>query len=71
MDEIIILLEKLNFSKTEVAVYIDLLKNSSSNGYKIAKNLNISRLSVYSALDNLYNKGIVLLMSGDSQVYKN
>jgi sugar-specific transcriptional regulator TrmB len=36
------LLEKLNFSKTEAAVYIDLLKNSSSNGYKIAKNLNMS-----------------------------
>ena len=70
MEEIIILLEKLNFSKTEAAVYIDLLKNSSSNGYKIAKNLNMSRSSVYSALDNLYNKGIVFLMSGDSQVYK-
>lgn len=70
MDEIIILLEKLNFSKTEAAVYIDLLKNSSSNGYKIAKNLNISRSSVYSALDNLYNKGIVFLMPGDSQIYK-
>lgn len=70
MDEIIKLLEKLNFSKTEAAVYIDLLKNSSSNGYKIAKNLNISRSSVYSALDNLYKKGVVFLVPGDSQVYK-
>ena len=70
MDEIIKLLEKLNFSKTEAAVYIDLLKNSSSNGYKIAKNLNMSRSSVYSALDNLYKKGIVFLLPGDSQVYK-
>lgn len=70
MDEIIKLLEKLNFSKTEAAVYIDLLKNSNSNGYKIAKNLNISRSSVYSALDNLYKKGVVFLVPGDSQVYK-
>jgi len=70
MDEIILLLEKLNFSKTEAAVYIDLLKNSSSNGYKIAKNLNMSRSSVYSALDNLYKKGIIFLLPGDSQVYK-
>ncbi len=70
MDEIIKLLEKLNFSKTEAAVYIDLLKNSSANGYKIAKNLNISRSSVYSALDNLYKKGVVFLVPGDSQVYK-
>lgn len=70
MEEIIGLLEKLNFTKTEAAVYIDLLKNSSSGGYKIAKNLNISRSSVYSALDNLYKKGIVFLVPGDSQVYK-
>ena len=70
MDEIIALLEKLNFTKTEAAVYINLLENSSLNGYKIAKNLNMSRSSVYSALDNLYKKGIVFLLPGDSQVYK-
>lgn len=70
MEEIIRLLEKLNFTKTEAAVYIDLLKDSSSSGYKIAKNLNISRSSVYSALDNLYKKGVVFLVPGDSQVYK-
>lgn len=70
MDEIIRLLEKLNFSRTEAAVYINLLKSSSSNGYKIAKNLNMSRSSVYSALDNLYKKGIVFLLPGESQVYK-
>lgn len=70
MDEIIKLLEKLNFSRTEAAVYIDLLKNSSANGYQVAKNLNMSRSSVYSALDNLYKKGIIFLLPGDSQVYK-
>lgn len=70
MDEIISLLEKLNFTKTEAVVYINLLENSSLNGYKIAKNLNMSRSSVYSALDNLYKKGIVFLLPGDSQVYK-
>lgn len=70
MDEIISLLEKLNFSKTEAAVYINLLKNSSLNGYQVAKNLNMSRSSVYSALDNLYKKGIVFLLPGNSQMYK-
>ncbi|MDR3597174.1 helix-turn-helix domain-containing protein [Clostridium sp.] len=70
MEEIILLLEKLNFSKTEAAVYINLLKNSSLNGYKIAKNLNLSRSSVYSALDNLYKKGIVFLLPGETQIYK-
>ncbi|SFC68444.1 TrmB family transcriptional regulator [Clostridium uliginosum] len=70
MDKIVELLEKLNFSKTEAAVYIDLLKNSKLNGYQIAKNLNFSRSSVYSALDNLYKKGIVFLLPGNTQVYK-
>lgn len=69
-DEIYSLLEKLNFTKTEAAVYVDLLKNSSLNGYQIAKNLNMSRSSVYSALDNLYKKGVVFLLPGESQIYK-
>ncbi|MGV8980438.1 TrmB family transcriptional regulator [Clostridium sp.] len=70
MDEILNLLEKLNFTKTEAAVYIDLLKNSSLNGYQIAKNLNMSRSSVYSALENLYKKGIVFSLPGNSKLYK-
>ncbi|MCY6371895.1 TrmB family transcriptional regulator [Clostridium ganghwense] len=70
MNKVVNLLEKLNFSKTEAAVYINLLKNSSLNGYQIAKNLNMSRSSVYSALDNLYKRGVIFLLPGDSQIYK-
>lgn len=70
MDETLGLLEKLNFTKTEGAVYIELLKNSCLSGYQVAKNLNISRSSVYSALDNLYKRGIVFLLPGNTQVYK-
>ncbi len=70
MEEILCLLEKMNFSKTEASVYVNLLQNSSLNGYQIAKNLNMSRSSVYGALDNLYKKGIVFSLPGDSQIYK-
>lgn len=70
MNNILNHLEKMNFTKTEAAVYLDLLKNSSLTGYQIAKNLNISRSSVYSALDNLYKKGVVFLLPGNIQVYK-
>lgn len=70
IDEIYSLLEKLNFTKTEAAVYVDLLTHSSMNGYQIAKNLGMSRSSVYSALDNLYKKGIVFLLPGECQIYK-
>ncbi|WP_160679348.1 TrmB family transcriptional regulator [Clostridium sp. C8-1-8] len=70
MDEILSLLEKLNFSKNEAAIYIELIKNSSLNGYQIAKNLKLSRSSVYSALDNLYERGVIFLVPGDTQLYK-
>ncbi|MCD2347831.1 TrmB family transcriptional regulator [Clostridium guangxiense] len=69
MDQILDLLENLNFTKTEGLVYVDLLKNYSLTGYQIAKNLNISRSSVYSALDNLYKRGVVFLLNGNSQMY--
>ncbi|QZY56175.1 helix-turn-helix domain-containing protein [Crassaminicella profunda] len=64
MKEIINMLEKLSFSKTEASVYITLLKHPKLTGYQIAKKINISRSSVYSALDNLYNRGGVSLLSG-------
>ncbi|MEQ8199200.1 MAG: helix-turn-helix domain-containing protein [Clostridiaceae bacterium] len=70
MDEILSLLEKLNFSKTEAAVYVNLVKFPGLSGYQVARNLNISRSSVYSSLDNLVRKGIVFLIPGDTQVYK-
>lgn len=70
MEELIIELEKLSFSKTEAAVYLSLVKHGKMNGYKIAKILNMSRSSVYSALDNLYQKGAVYLLSGESNIYE-
>lgn len=70
MNDVLDLLEKLNFSRTEAAVYVNVLKNPKSSGYQIAKNLNMSRSSVYAALDNLYKKGCVFVLPGDIQIYK-
>ncbi|MCY6482916.1 HTH domain-containing protein [Clostridium aestuarii] len=70
MIDFVSLLKKLNFTKTEAAVYVNLLKNKSLTGYQIAKNLNISRSSVYAALDNLYKRGVVFLLPGGTQIYK-
>ena len=70
MKEILNLLERLNFTKTEAAVYLELIKNSALTGYQVAKNLNMARSSIYSALDNLYKRGVVFLLPGDAQVYK-
>ena len=63
-------LEMLNFNKIEAKVYISLIKYNELNGSQIAKKINASRSSVYLALDNLYKRGCVYLISGDTNMYK-
>lgn len=63
-------LEKLNFNTVEAKVYITLVKFKELNGSQIAKKINASRSSVYSALNNLYSRGIVYLISGDTNIYR-
>jgi len=69
-DDLIRKLENLNFNNIESKVYIMLVKYNELNGSQIAKKLNISRSSVYSALNNLSNKGVVYLVPGDTNTYK-
>ncbi len=69
-DFIIQELEKLNFSKMEAQVYITLIKEGDLNGSQIAKFLGASRSSVYAALNNLYKKGIVYSVPGDTNIYR-
>lgn len=70
MKETIIELKNLGFTTTESEVYIALLKNSGLTGYQIAKNLEVSRAAVYSALDSLYKKGVINLLQGETNRYK-
>ncbi|GAK58303.1 TrmB family sugar-specific transcriptional regulator [Candidatus Vecturithrix granuli] len=70
LENIITHLELLRFSRIEAQVYVTLVKHSKLNGSQIAKVLNLSRSSVYSALHSLYNRGIVFLLPGESNVYK-
>lgn len=69
-DDLVRKLENLNFNNIEAKVYIMLVKCNELNGSQIAKKLNISRSSVYSALNNLSNKGVVYLVPGDTNTYK-
>jgi len=67
MRDIITEMEKFGFSKMEASVYNTLVRYAELNGSQIAKLLNVSRASVYSALENLYGKGVVSLLPGDSK----
>lgn len=58
------------FTKTDALVYINLLKNGRASGYKIAKEISLSRSSVYSSIDNLYNNGYIFMSEGDTKEYE-
>lgn len=69
-EDIIRKLEQLNFNKIEARVYVVLLKHGELNGSQIAKIINSSRSSVYLALNNLYKRGIVYLIPGNTNMYR-
>lgn len=58
------------FTKTDALVYINLLKNGRASGYKIAKEISLSRSSVYSSIDNLYSNGYIFMSEGDTKEYE-
>lgn len=63
-------LEILGLSSKEGEVYVELLKNPSSNGSQIAKVLGYPRTSVYDTLSKLQNKGYVMaIQEGDIRSY--
>ena len=70
MKDILKHLQNLGFSKIEAQVYATLVQHSKLNGSQIAKILNVARSSVYSALNNLYAKGYIFLLPGESNIYK-
>jgi len=69
LENIIEKMQKVGFNRIEAIVYYELLKNPSSNGSKIAKLINYPRTSVYTALENLYKKGIIFLNQGKTNEY--
>ena len=48
----------------EAAIYLMLIKEISSNGYKVAKISGISRSNTYSALNSLVEKGAAYMIEG-------
>lgn len=62
-------LEKLNFSKLEADIYIALLGEKPMSGYQLAKKINISRTSIYNALEFMLQKGMVEIIPNDTLLY--
>ncbi|KIF46289.1 TrmB family transcriptional regulator [Vibrio owensii 47666-1] len=70
MSDLITKLMDFGFTKTDALVYINLLKSGRASGYKIAKEISLSRSSVYSSIDNLYSNGYIFLSDGDTKEYE-
>ena len=69
MDELIISLEGLGFSTLECKIYLSLLDYGAMSPYQIAKKVDISRSSIYNALEHMVNKGMVEIVPEDTVMY--
>lgn len=70
MSDLVTRLMNFGFTKTDALVYINLLKNGRASGYKIAKDISLSRSSVYSSIDNLYKNGYIFMSDGTTKEYE-
>lgn len=67
--EILENLEKLNFSKLEAQIYLALLGSEPLSAYQLAKKIDISRTSIYNALEHMLKKGMVEMTPNDTALY--
>lgn len=63
-------LENLGFSPLESKLYLVLTDKGTLSPYQLAKQVNISRSSVYNALEHMYEKGMVERIAGETLSYK-
>lgn len=63
-------LENLGFSSLESKLYLVLTDKGTLSPYQLAKQVNISRSSVYNALEHMYEKGMVERIAGETLSYK-
>lgn len=70
MKNIINNLMDFGFTKYEANIYIKLVELGKANGSRLAKTLNISKSTVYNALDSMYKNGYIFMIPGTSIEYE-
>lgn len=70
MEKIVNRLMEVGFSKTEAMIYMTLLKIGRANGYRLAKELDLSKSTIYQTLDSMHKSGYVLLIPNSSKEYE-
>jgi sugar-specific transcriptional regulator TrmB len=69
-DIIIEKLKSFNFSKAEAQVYMTLIRYGELNGSQVSKLIGLNRGTVYTALNNLYERGAIVLLPEQTNVYR-
>ena len=62
-------LSVLGFSELEQKIYLAMLRGGTMSAYQIAKKIDISRPSVYHALEQMTEKGMTALIPNDTALY--
>ena len=69
MKDLLTCLEGLGFTSLENKIYLTLLDNKAMSPYQLAKKIDISRPSIYNALEHMVTKGMVEVVPGDTVMY--
>ena len=69
MENLLRSLEGLGFSTLECKIYLTLLDYGAMSPYQIAKKIDISRSSIYNALEHMVEKGMVEVVPEDTVMY--
>jgi HTH-type transcriptional regulator, sugar sensing transcriptional regulator len=69
MEQILSLLKEIHFSENEAQIYLYLLKNPGQTVFQIAKDLHLSRSSIYATINSMYLRGFLLLENGVKDLY--
>lgn len=69
MDNLLVCLEGLGFVPLEIKIYLALLDHGAMSPYQIAKKIDISRPSIYNALEHMVTKGMVEVIPTDTVMY--
>ena len=69
MKELLTSLEGLGFTTLECKIYLSLLEYGPMSPYQIAKKIDISRSSIYNALEHMVSKGMVAVVPEDTVLY--
>lgn len=62
-------LRVLGFSELECKIYLTLLRGGTMSAYQIAKKIEISRPSIYNALEHMTDKGMAELIPNETALY--